>query len=371
MKFLSKLKRQKLSSETVLLRVDLNVEKVEDSLRLEASIPTIEWLIACGAKIVILSHRGRPKIAEGALTTNDPALSLRVVIPFLMKRLGRNINFIDSQDLRVAQNLISEAPEGSINMLENLRFHSGEEANEAKFAKKLAALGTMYVNDAFAVSHRKNASVVAITKYLPSYAGLLFEKEYATLSDVLRKPQHPLIFIIGGAKTTDKAPVIKNFLKIADHFLLGGGAGNTALAASGVDIKNSIHDPALIGFMKNMLKSGKLELISDWVGEDGKILDIGPKTIENFSLLIKTAKTVIWNGPLGLFENPKFANGSIVIAKAIAESGAFSIIGGGETTQLILSLTLQNKFSFLSTAGGAMLEFLAGKKLPGVEALND
>ncbi len=366
MKFLSKLKRKDLGHETVLLRVDLNVEKVEDSLRLEASIPTIKWLTERGAKIVLLSHRGRPKIAGGT----DSTLSLRATIPFLMKQLGQNINFIDTPDLQVAKDLIAEAPIGSINMLENLRFHADEEANDNKFAKQLAALGTMYVNDAFAVSHRKNASVVAISRYLPSYAGLLFEKEYATLSGILKKPAHPLIFIIGGAKTADKVPVIKNFLKIADCFLLGGGAGNTALVADGVDIKTSIYDPALIGFMKKILKSGKLELITDWLGEDEKILDIGLKTIDKFTARIKTAKTIVWNGPLGLFENPKFAAGSIAIAKAIAESNAFSIVGGGETTQLILSLGLQDKFSFLSTAGGAMLKFLAGKKLPGIEALN-
>ncbi len=362
MKFLSSIKKKSLEKETVLLRVDFNVEKFENSLRFETAIPTIEWLLAHNAKIVLLSHRGRPNGIE-------KNLSLASLIPFLSKRLSRQINFIDNFNFEDAKAFIKATESGALFMLENLRFNAEEEANDYQFAKKLTSLGTMFVNDAIAVSHRKNASIVAITKYLPSYAGLLFEKEFKALNNLIKKPARPLVLIIGGAKTSDKTPIIKKFIKKADLFLLGGGVGNTALLSIGIDIKNSISDPTQINFLRKIIKTKKIAPILDWAMEDDRILDIGAKTIESYKEYIMQAATIIWNGPLGLFENPKFANASIEIAKAISESKAFSIVGGGETTQLIMSLGLQNKISFLSTAGGAMLEFLAGKKLPGITAL--
>jgi 3-phosphoglycerate kinase len=331
MKFLSKL--QKLPGKTCLLRVDFNVEGVKDALRLEASLPTMKFLLKKGARIVILSHRGRP---EGM----NYKLSLREFIPFLKKNLKQQINFLETIPPALSP--------GKVLLLENLRFWPEEEANDLEFAKKLAKLGDFYVNDAFAVSHRENASVTQLPKLLPSYAGMLLEKEIKTLSEVVKKPKKPLVLIFGGSKVEDKASVIKHLLPKADVVLLGSSAVN-----------NSEMIP----------KSPKIRKPLDWIGEGGKAFDIGPMTVEAYAKEIKKAKTLIWNGPVGWFEKPEYLGGSKAIAKAVAQSKAVSIIGGGETTQLILELGLRKKIGFLSTGGGAMLEFLAGKKLPGIEAL--
>ncbi len=369
MKFISSLKSKNLSKETVLLRVDLNVKNLNDSLRLEAIIPTVKFLLGRDAKVVILSHRGRPQTLEGQKVNFDSSLTLSPSIPFLSKNISAPIKFIDNFDFEEIKKEIKDAPQRSVFMLENLRFLPGEDKNDPGLAKSLASLGTIYINDAFAVSHRKNASVVAIAKYLPSYAGLLFEKEYKALSLITKKPKRPLIFIIGGAKAADKIPVIKSFLKKADAFLLGGAVANTLLKAKGVDVKNSLYDEKLLDLAANLIKNKKIILPKDWETENFQILDISSATIAEFKKHIKKAKTIVWNGPLGLFETPRFRGGSKAIAEAIAESKAYSVVGGGETTQFIKSLDLQNKISFLSTAGGAMLEFLAGQKLPGIEVL--
>ena len=236
-------------------------------------------------------------------------------------------------------------------LLENLRFWPEEEKNNLGWAKKLSELGDIYINDAFAVSHRENASVTQLPKLLPSYAGLLLENEIANLSKIMNQPQKPLVLIFGGAKIEDKLPAIKNLLPKANKVLLGSSVVNNGA-------KFTVHD------------SEKVLKPEDWLTENGKALDIGLLTIQNYTGIIKKAKTVIWNGPVGLFENKKFQAGSAAIAKAIAKSDAFSVVGGGETTQLILQLGLEKKIGFLSTGGGAMLEFLSGKNLPGIEALN-
>ncbi len=266
--------------------------------------------------------------------------SLKPLAQFLGGELGQKIIFLE--------NIPSKLPAGKVFLLENLRFWHGEDANEQEFAEKLAALGDLYVNDAFAVSHRANASVTYLPKLLPAYAGLLLSEEVKNLSKVMLKPKKPLVLIFGGAKLQDKIPVIENLLAKASVILLGSTA---------------------VGFEHSVLNSTKVHRPTDWVSENKKILDAGPLTVTEYVKIIAKAKTIIWNGPLGFFENRKFAISSIAVAKAIAKSKAFSVAGGGETTQLILSLGLEKKFSFLSTGGGAMLEFLSGKKLPGIEAL--
>ncbi len=369
MNFLSKLKKKDLSKETVLLRLDFNVAQFNDATRIEDAIPTLLWLINRNAKVLIVSHRGRPSGNTGE-EHHDPSLTLQGVIPVLAHKLQKTITFFEKFDPKNMKELMDAGTPGSIYLLENLRFIPQEEEDDNKFAQALAGVATMYVNDAFAVSHRKHASIVGVTKYLPSYAGLQFEKEFKALTKVVEHPKHPLVCIIGGAKTSDKLPVIKNLLRSADTIMLGGGVANTALLAMGIDIKNSLAEKVLIPLIRKLMKLGNVVPPIDWVMENDRILDIGPKTIEQFQGYIKKAKMVVWAGPLGLTEEPRFARGSTAIANAIGESKAYSLIGGGETTQLIVALHLQNKISFVSTAGGAMLEFLSGKKLPGVVALN-
>ena len=376
MNYLSGLANKDFSGQTCVLRVDFNVESVRDSFRLASSLPTIKFLLERNAKIVILSHRGRP---PGTWDSNqnqfDSGLnpmflalrkfSLRFIARFLESQLKTSVVFLpyETANKILRQSAFTPRKSADIFLVENLRFWPGEENNDLNFAKKLARLGDFspfrkgrgplavrdfYVNDAFAVCHRKNASVTQLPKLLPSYAGLLLEKEIKTLSKVAQSPESPLVLIFGGVKFEDKFPVIKRFLNKTEAVLLGS---------------------ASLRMKENLSDSGKIHKPVDWVLGEGKILDIGPLTVESYSSLIKKAKTIVWNGPLGYFEDKRFAKGSFAIAKAIANSGAFSVVGGGETTQLILSLKLEKKFNFLSTGGGAMLEFLAGKKLPGIEAL--
>lgn len=353
MKFLSQIGRNDLSKEVALVRVDLNVEKIENSLRLKSVIPTIKFLRDRGASVLLLSHRGRP---NGI----DLGLSLEEYTKYISEKMGEPVDFFRNFSLITDSRLA---------LLENLRFDPREDNNDLSFAKELAGLGTMYVNDAFAVSHRANASISALAGLLPSYAGLLFEKEYSALSKVMNNPPRPLIFIIGGAKTKDKLSVIKYFWDKADAFLLGGGPANTILKAKGVDVQDSLFDASLLEEAKELLKSDKIVTPQDWVVDMRRISDIGPSSIRRFAEYINQAKTIVWSGPLGHFEDPKFKIGSEGVARAISESNAFTVVGGGETTELVMALGLENKISFLSTAGGAMLEFLAGNKLPGVAAL--
>jgi len=356
MRYLSGLDKKQFKGEVVLVRVDFNVEDIHDALRLEASLPTIKFLRERCARVVLLSHRGRPKRRE-------PKESLKFLIPYLQRRLAEHVDFLtDIPDC---------LPMGNVFLIENLRFWSGEAANDKNFARRLANLGEHYVNDAFAVDHRANASITQLPKLLPSYSGLLLEKEIKTLGEVMKRPKQPLVLILGGAKVSDKLGMIKYFLPKTRTILLGGETANTFLAAKKTDIGRSEIEKHMLPEAHKLLKESEIITPTDWVMDKKKILDIGPKTIERFKKEIAGAATIIWNGPLGRFENPKFREGSRAIARAIASSKAFSVVGGGETTELILQLGLEKKFSFLSTGGGAMLEFLSGKKLPGVEALEN
>ena len=373
-----------LQNKRVLVRCDFDLPlkqqttKIIDDTRLKACVPTIKYLLQKGARVILMGHLGRPKGV-------DEKLSLLPVKNKLEKILGEKIVFTDWDEIPRRS-----APRNdiSLRMLENLRFYTGEEKNDKNFAKKLASLAAIYVNEAFAVSHRSAASVAAIQNYLPSYAGLHLEKEIDNLSAILENPKHPMILIIGGAKIETKLPVIKEFQKIADQILVGGAVANTFLKAQGVEVGKSLVDEKYINEAKKTLKNfqfpifnfqtnskfnprpdrgqnSKLILPADFVWKNNKILDIGSKTIKFYCDIIKKAKTIVWNGPLGYFEDKKFAIGTQEIAKEILKSEAKVVIGGGDTDKILQGKKFGSNI-FISTGGGAMLEFLAGKKLPGL-----
>jgi len=383
MKYLSSLSKKSLANQTCLLRVDFNIENTDlhgyehgltrIPLRVERVLPTIKFLIDRGARVVILSHRGRPKTQISADSQRKSAFTLKPFAKILSKLLKRPVQFIDlnlrKSDFLKLRNKIENFPPGSIFLLENLRFLPEEEKNDKKFAQRLALLGDFYVNDAFSVSHRAHASVVAITQFLPSYVGLALENELKKLNQVMKSPKKPLIIIIGGAKISDKIGVIKNFLKKANCILTGGGVANTFFAAQKLPVGQSLYEETMIPLARQLLKSKKIILPIDSVVSKGAILDIGPKTIKKYTNMIKSAATIVWNGPMGYIENKKFRKGTGEIAKAIIKSRAFAVIGGGETTSIMSKVKGQKSKVFISTGGGAMLEYLAGKKLPGIEAL--
>ena len=370
--YLSKAKKSALGG-VALLRLDFNTE---DDWRMRAVLPTARLLAKTARSIVIVSHKGRPAPAKPAALAAgklDPKFSLRKNAATLSKWLGRKVVFVGSLDLVAAKQMIDASPRGSIFLLENLRFDPREEKNDPKFAKQLASLADYYVNDAFAVSHRANASVEAITRFLPSYAGLELETEIISLTRAMKNPKHPLVFIAGGAKAADKLGVLKSFRNKADWFLLGGGPANTVLALRGMDVKKSVRDTDKkdIAEIAKFSRSKKVLLPDDFVWHEGRILDIGPKTAAAFAAKIATARTIVWSGPLGQIELPKFSRGSVAIAKAIIRNRrAFSLTGGGETVTFLKKHKFDAKFSFVSTGGGAMLDFLAGMKLPGIAALD-
>jgi len=383
MKSLVSLKNKNLAKKICLLRVDLNIEDEDlkrwqknhknTPFRIQAVLPTIKFLIDRGAMVVILSHRGRPQISS-KFKVQSSKFTLRPFTKIISKLLKKPVQFIDfnlgTSDVQKLTSILRTSDVLKIFLLENLRFFEGEEKNDKSFAKKLASLGTFYVNDAFAVSHRKNASVAAITKYLPSYIGLQFEKEIKNLKIVMKKSKKPLAVIIGGAKISDKLGLIKNFSKKADYFLLGGGIANTFMAALGMPMGDSLYEKEMIPEAKKILKTmpEKIFLPIDFLINKNQILDVGPNTINFYNKKIQAAKTIIWNGPMGKFEDRRFAKGTEEIAKTLffKNKKAKIVIGGGET---VASLPLKPKTYnlkpnvFLSTGGGAMLEFLAGKKL--------
>jgi len=373
--YLRAAKRQSLGG-TVLLRLDFNTE---DDWRMLAVLPTIKFLLKTSERIVIASHKGRP--VPGDAVANKQ-FSLRKDAVTLARLLGRKVIFVDKRmaggavDFAAIKKTVAVSPRGSIFLLENLRFSKGEEENDPKFARRLASLADFYVNDAFAVDHRANASLVAITKFLPSYAGLELEREITSLSQVMRNPKRPLIFIVGGTKSADKLGVLTFFKNKADWFLLGGGPANTILSLRGMDVKKSVRDtdPKDVAAMKKFAYAKNVIIPNDFHWNDGTIWDIGPKTVAVFRGKIMKARTIIWSGPLGFIERPAYARGSVAVARAVARATgggrhAFSLTGGGETVMFLKKYKLDRKFSFVSTGGGAMIDFLAGKKLPGIVAL--
>jgi phosphoglycerate kinase len=346
-----------------LLRINLDVEPREfkHSLRLKLAAKDIRNLLHKYDKVVILSHRGRPE-------KSNKRFSLMPSKKYLESGLKQNIVFFDAFDFQKIRQKIESSPE-KIFMLENLRFLKGEFENSSSLAKNLASLGNIFINDDFASSHRKNASISAITKFIKSEAGNILKSETKHLDAIRDNPKKPIIFIVGGAKISDKLGVIEKFIDETEYVLTGGGAANTFLKAADIPINGSLFEKKMIPRAKKLLKSGKIIIPTDYRKQKGNILDIGPKTTKIYNNLIKIGRTIVWAGPLGYIEKPAFAKGSAAILKAIEKSHAKTVIGGGETTSFALKHGFKKTVCFLSTGGGAMLQYLAGEEMPGIESL--
>lgn len=389
MRFLSKLSPLKIKNKRALVRVDFNVTldgrgRILDDFRIKACLPTIKYLVKNHVKVVLASHLSKSQLTLD--NKKNTKASLRGISRYLSRLLRRKVFFASDCRGEKIKKTISSLKTGEVLLLENLRFYPEEEENEAKFARELAELADFYVNDGFAVSHRSHASVVGVTKYLPSFAGLLLESEIKNLSRPLKNPSRPLVVIIGGAKVSTKIRLIENFLNKKANVLLGGVIANTALCAKGLSLGKSLVESEIIAELRKLnLSVARLQLPIDVLVGSGKdkvflrpidrverediIFDIGPKTAKLFGEIIKEAKMIVWNGPMGYFEKKEFSRGTIAIARAIVSAKAFSIVGGGDTAIILRKLGLLGRYSFVSTGGGAMLEYLAGKRLPGIEAL--
>ena len=382
-----------LKNKTVLVRVDFNVPQdanlnITDDTRIRATLPTIKYILKSGAKkVILMSHLGRP---DGKVVDK---YSLQPVAERLRELLGEPVKFL--RDC-VGDNIKKEIEISSekVILLENLRFHAEEEANEPGFAKQLASLAEVFVNDAFGTAHRAHASTEGATHYLKSVAGFLLEKEIQYLGNAIQNPQRPFMVILGGAKVSDKIGVIENLLPKCDTILVGGGMAYTFLKAQGKAIGNSKLEKDKIDLAKSILdkaanlkkeillpvdhvvvdnvaSDAKVEIVGESIPEGKIAVDIGPKTISLFEAKLKSAKTIVWNGPLGIFEMDAFSKGTQEIARFISALGATTIIGGGDTAAAVAKFKLEDKMTHISTGGGASLEFLEGKRLPGVEALSD
>ncbi|MCX6751152.1 MAG: phosphoglycerate kinase [Candidatus Nomurabacteria bacterium] len=368
-----------LRGKTILLRAGFDVPikdgKVIDSKRIKILLPTIKYLMNKGP-LVILSHQGRPK------GRRDMAFTQKPLIPVLGKLLRKKIKFASSCIGVETEKMAKSLKKGEVLLLENLRFEPGEEKNDLIFAKELSKLGDVYVDDAFPDAHRKHASIVGIPKYLPSYVGFQFLKEIEYLSLVFKKTKHPFLLILGGAKFETKLPIIKRFLKTADNVFIGGALANQVFKEEGYEVGYSLVEnkkynlPLIIRNPKIMLPNDVLVLsegkkqitLPNNVSKKENIVDVGPKTIKDLEIKIKKAKIILWNGPLGE-SSSGFDIGTEKIVRAIAKTKIISIVGGGDTSEVISKLKLENKFTFISTGGGATLEYLAKGTLPGIKAL--
>ncbi len=380
-----------LYGKRVFLTVDFNISlsdgKVANDTRIVETLPTIKYLLEKGSKVIIASHLGRPR-------GYDKKLSLLPVAKRLSFLINTKVNLIEKFWDKSALDQISSTPQNEISMLENIRFVPEEEENDRDFARHLANMADYFVNDAFGTSHRVHASIVGISEFLPSYAGLLMAKEIEMISEALERPKRPFLVIIGGAKTPEKIAVIEKILDIADTVILGGAIANTFLAAWGFGMGRSMVDyemveMARVVFWKTTRKHSALILPSDVIISDTDrktkpktvdytdvpseaiIYDIGTKTTAHYKKLIREAKTIIWNGPLGLYEDPRFAKGTDFVLKCISENPSLTIAGGGDTLTSIKSKKYFKKISHVSTGGSAMLEFMEKGSLPGIEVLKD
>ncbi|MCS7310246.1 MAG: phosphoglycerate kinase [Armatimonadota bacterium] len=387
-----------VKGKRVLVRVDFNVPqddtgRITDDRRIRAALPTIQYLVAQGAKTILVSHLGRPK----GKPEDREKFTLKPVAERLSELLGKPVPLAPDCIGAEVEQMVQAMREGDVLLLENVRFHPEEEKNDPEFAKQLASLAEVYVNDAFGTAHRAHASTEGVTKYLPGVAGYLMQKEIEYLGGALTNPKRPFIAVLGGAKVKDKIPVLENLVDKVDRLIIGGGMAYTFLKAQGKEIGQSLLDADSLDFCREMLaKSGdKILLPVDVVVADGNPfekgadavqtqvvsvdaipadwqgVDIGPETQKLFAEAVKGAGTVVWNGPMGIFEFEKFAVGTRAMAQALADSGAVTIVGGGDSAAAVEQLGFADKMTHISTGGGASLEFLEGKVLPGVAALQD
>lgn len=382
-----------LQGKRVLIRVDFNVPldpqgEVADDTRIQAALPTIRYALERGAKVLLISHLGRPK-------GRDPKLSLKPVAVRLSRLLQRPVQMAEDAIGEAVQAQVASMAEGDILMLENVRFHPEEEKNDETFSRALAALCDLYVNDAFGTAHRAHASTEGVTKFVPIAAcGFLMRKELDYLGRVIASPERPFMAILGGAKVSDKLGVLQRLLDKVDGLLIGGGMAYTFLKAQGFEVGNSLVEEKQLSAAQQILDRAKalgvsfllpidhvvaekveaeaqVKIVGEAIPKGWMGLDIGPRTREAFAERIRKAKTIFWNGPMGVFELSPFREGTLFVAKAVAESGATSIVGGGDSVAAITQMGLADRITHLSTGGGATLEFVEGRPLPGVAALTD
>jgi phosphoglycerate kinase len=379
-----------LKGKRVIMRVDFNVPMdkgvVTDDKRIKAALPTIKYVLDQGASLMLMSHLGRPKGGP------DPEFSLKPAAEVLSGLLGKPVAMAPDCVGPEVEKMAAALKPGDVLMLENTRFHPGEEKNDLDLARQMAALGEVYVNDAFGSAHRAHSSTEGIARFLPAVSGFLMEQELEYLGRAVSNPEHPYIAILGGAKISDKILVVETLLSKCDKLIIGGGMANTFLAARGLNMQDSLVETASLETAKAILSrvSDKLVLPVDAVVADKfeaeansqvvdvdkipagwRMLDVGPKTLELYKKTLAGAKLIVWNGPVGVFEFPKFAEGTFALAKLLAESGATTVIGGGDSASAVKKAGVAKQMTHVSTGGGASLEFLEGKELPGVAALNN